>query len=91
MANARVLLEINVVGQIGQGRLIELSRPGKTLWKLELPVRLDQKEIMPALVAHVTAQYLVERPAEGVRLGWETVYALVRMALLDANNSFTQV
>lgn len=75
---------------MGQGRLIELTRPGKALWKLELPSQLDQGKAMPALVAHVTAQYLVERPAEGVRLGWETVYALVRMALLDANNSFTQ-
>jgi hypothetical protein len=90
MANARVLLEINVVGQVGQGRLIELNRPGKARWKLELPVQLDQGGVVSALVAHVTAQYLVERPAEGVRLGWETVYALVRMALLDANNSFTQ-
>ena len=90
MANARVLLEIKVVGQMGQGRLIELTRPGKALWKLELPGQLDQGEIMPALVAHVTAQYLVERPAEGVRLGWEAVYALVRIALIEANSDFTQ-
>lgn len=90
MANARVLLEIKVVGQVGQGRLIELNRPGKAQWKLELPTKLDQGAIIPALVAHVTAQYLVERPVEGVRLGWETVYALVRIALIEANSGPAQ-
>ncbi|MBD2722587.1 hypothetical protein [Hymenobacter armeniacus] len=63
---------------------MEISRPGREPWRVELPAALDQRENTTELVDYVTAQYLVQLPAESIRLGWETIYALVRTALADA-------
>lgn len=76
-------MNILIAGQVGQPRTIELTRPRSKPWQLELPAALDQGPVTPALVDFVTAQFLVDVPAAGVRLGWETVYALVRTALLE--------
>jgi hypothetical protein len=84
MANARLLMEARIMGVEGNSRCIELLRPGKAPWRLGLPASLDQGQVTPALVDYVTVQYLVDLPAEGVRLGWETVYALVRAALEES-------
>lgn len=83
MANARVLMEVRIVGQEGD-RTIEIARPGKTLWTVVLPAGLVRGAAVPVLADYVTAQYLVELPMESIRLGWETIYALVRVALLEA-------
>ncbi|QIX62736.1 hypothetical protein HER32_16770 [Hymenobacter sp. BT18] len=85
MANARLLMEARIVGAVG-GRSIKLLRPGKEPWSLALPACLDRGAVTPALVDYVTVQYLVDLPAESVRLGWETVYALVRTALEESFN-----
>ncbi|WP_046245429.1 hypothetical protein [Hymenobacter terrenus] len=84
MANARVLMSVRITGRLDSGRAMEISRPGKEPWRVELPAVLDKGENTTELVDYVTAQYLVELPAESVRLGWETIYALVRTALADA-------
>ncbi len=87
MANARVLMEVRIVGRLAGGRAIEITRPGKKPWAAALPVVLDQGQATAALVDYVTAQYLVDLPKESIRLGWETVYALVRTALMEANEA----
>ena len=84
MANARVLMSVRVTGRPESGRAMEISRPGREPWRVELPAALDQGEHTAELVEYVTAQYLVALPAESIRLGWETIYALVRTALADA-------
>jgi hypothetical protein len=73
-----------VVGELENGRMMEISRPGQEPWRVELPPAMDRSENTAELVDYVTAQYLVALPAESVRLGWETIYALVRTALADA-------
>ena len=87
MANARVLMEVRIVGRREGGRLIEITRPGKTLWTAALPAWLDRGAATPALTDYVTAQYLVELPTESIRRGWEVIYALVRMALQEAEEA----
>ncbi|QJX47837.1 hypothetical protein HMJ29_13140 [Hymenobacter taeanensis] len=84
MATARFLLEAHVRAVFDDSHVIELLRPGRPPWQLALPVEVEQGRVTVALVDYVTAQYLVEQPKEGVRLGWETVYSLVRTALEEA-------
>jgi hypothetical protein len=86
MANARYILDFSVDGQLGTGRTVRLLRPGKKAWHLRLPEQLDRGRATPELVDYVTTQYLLALPAEGVRLGWETIYSLVRTALLEADD-----
>ena len=76
-------MEARVVGETNQARMMEINRPGKTPWLVVLPAALDRGALL-ALADYVTARYLVELPVESVRLGWETIYGLVRAALLDA-------
>ena len=77
-------MSIRVTGRLESGRVMEISRPDREPWRVELPAALDQGENTMELVDYVTAQYLVELPTESIRLGWETIYALVRTALADA-------
>ena len=86
MATARFLLEVRLLPAPDEPRVIELLRPGRPPWQLMLPAEVDPGTVTPLLVDYVTAQYLVEQPTEGVRLGWETVYALVRTALEEASS-----
>ena len=79
-----MLMDARVTGRPGEGRVMEITRPGKGPWRMMLPAELDRDGAMPALVDYVTAQYLVELPTESIRLGWETIYALVRTALAEA-------
>ena len=83
MANANYLMNVRIAGQVGQPRTIELTRPRSKPWQLALPVALDQEPVSAALVDFVTAQFMVDVPAAGLKLGWETIYALVRTALLE--------
>ncbi len=83
MANAHYLMNVRIAGQVGQARTIELTRPRSKPWQLALPAALDQEPVSAALVDFVTAQFLVDVPAAGLKLGWETIYALVRTALLE--------
>lgn len=85
MATARFLMEFEVDGTVGGGRTVRLTRSGKAPWVLPLPAPLDQGEVTPALVDYVTTEYLLALPKESIRLGWETIYALVRLALLEAD------
>ena len=89
MANARMLMGARVAGRPGQGRTIEITRPGKVPWRTLLPAELDRDGATPALVDYVTAQYLVELPKEGLRLGWETIYGLVRTTLMEVDEAAT--
>ena len=89
MANARMLMGARVAGRPGQGRTIEITRPGKAPWRTLLPAELDRDGATPALVDYVTAQYLVELPKEGLRLGWETIYGLVRTTLMEVDEAAT--
>ncbi|SDY30064.1 hypothetical protein SAMN04488069_107119 [Hymenobacter psychrophilus] len=77
-------MEVRIRGRSGTGRLIELLRPGKERWELPLPAEMDQGMVTPALADYVTAQYLTQMPQEGIRLGWETIYALILTALSEA-------
>ena len=45
--------------------------------------------VTAALVDFVTAQFLVDVPAAGIKLGWETIYALVRTALMETDETAT--
>ena len=83
MANANYLMNVRIAGRVGQPRTIELTRPRSKPWQLALPAALDQEPVSAALVDFVTAQFLVDVPAAGLKLGWETIYALVRTALLE--------
>ena len=83
MANANYLMNVRIAGRVGQPRTIELTRPRSKPWQLALPAALDQVPVTAALVDFVTAQFLVDVPTAGVKLGWETIYALVRTALLE--------
>lgn len=65
------------------GRAVRFSRPDKQPWDLILPPAMDTGEVTAELVDYVTTQYLLALPNEAVRLGWEKVYALVRLALLE--------
>ena len=91
MANARYLMNVRIAGQVGQPRTIELTRPRSKPWQLELPAALDQVPVTAALVDFVTAQFLVDVPAAGLKLGWETIYALVRTALMEADEEATDL
>ncbi|GAA4356035.1 hypothetical protein GCM10023185_19440 [Hymenobacter saemangeumensis] len=84
MANARLLMSVRIMTHEETGRVLELSRPGKAPWWVELPAVLDQYENKTELVDYVTTQFLVSRPTESIQLGWETIYALVHMALAEA-------
>lgn len=84
MATARMLMGAKVAGKPGRGRTIEITRPGKAPWRTVLPAELDRDGALAALVDYVTAQYLVELPTESIRLGWETIYGLVRTTLAEA-------
>jgi hypothetical protein len=84
MATARELMSVRIMGELESGRAMEISRPGKAPWRVALPPAMDRSENTAELVDYVTAQYLVALPAESIRLGWETIYALVRTALADA-------
>lgn len=77
-------MSVRITVQPESGRTMEISRPGKVPWRVELPAALDHGENTTELVDYVTTQYLVAMPAESIRLGWETIYALVRTALADA-------
>jgi len=76
-----------VEGTRESGRVVRLSRPGKAPWQLPLPKSMDQGKATAALVEYVTAEYLLALPTEGVRLGWETIYALVRLALEESDRN----
>ena len=91
MANARYLMNVRIAGRVGQARTIELTRPRSKPWQLELPAALDQVPVTAALVDFVTAQFLVDVPAAGIKLGWETIYALVRTALMEADEAATDL
>ena len=82
-----MLMDARVTGRPGEGRTMEITRPGKAPWRTVLPAELDRDGAMPALVDYVTAQYLVELPTESIRLGWETIYGLVRSTLMGADES----
>ena len=84
MANARVLLNVLITEHQEGERTVEISRPNTDAWQVALPAALDNDERLTELVNYVTTQYLVEMPAESIRLGWETIYALVRTALAEA-------
>ena len=79
-----MLMGVRVAGKPGEGRVMEITRPGKAPWRTVLPAELDQDGSILALVDYVTAQYLVELPTESIRLGWETIYGLVRTTLMEA-------
>ena len=83
MVNAHYLMNVRIAGRVGQARTIELTRPRSKPWQLALPAALDQEPVSSALVDFVTAQFLVDVPAAGIKLGWETIYALVRTALME--------
>ena len=82
-------MSVRIAGRVGQPRTIELTRPRSKPWQLELPAALDQVPVTAALVDFVTAQFLVDVPAAGIKLGWETIYALVRTALMEADEAAT--
>ena len=82
-----MLMGARVAGRPGQGRIMEITRPGKAPWRTVLPAELDRDGATPALVDYVTAQYLVELPTESIRLRWETIYGLVRTTLMEADES----
>ena len=84
-----MLMGARVAGRPGQGRTMEITRPGKAPWRTVLPAELDRDGATPALVDYVTAQYLVELPTESIRLGWETIYGLVRTTLMAADEPTT--
>ncbi len=86
-----MLMGARVGGKPGEGRTIEITRPGKAPWRTVLPAELDRGGAIPALVDYVTAQYLVELPTESIRLGWETIYGLVRTTLMEADESATDL
>ena len=85
MVNAQYLMSVRIAGRVGQPRTIELTRPRSKPWQLALPAVLDQEPVLAALVDFVTAQFLVDVPAAGIKLGWETIYALVRTALMETD------
>lgn len=84
MANARILLNVRITEHQEGERTMEITRPDKDAWQVALPAGLDNDERLTELVNYVTTQYLVEMPGESIRLGWETIYALVRTALAEA-------
>lgn len=84
MASARFLLEARILGGEESGLIIELLRPGKEPWRMPLPEDLMRGQAVHLLVDYVTAQFLVDLPKEGIRLGWESIYALVRTTLAEA-------
>ncbi len=84
-----MLMGARVAGRPGQGRTMEITRPGKAPWRTLLPAELDRDGATPALVDYVTAQYLVDLPKEGLRLGWETIYGLVRTTLMETDDPAT--
>ena len=90
MVNEQYLMSVRIAGRVGQPRTIELTRPQSKPWQLELPAALDQAPVLAALVDFVTAQFLVDVPAAGIKLGWETIYALVRTALMETDESATE-
>ena len=86
---AAVVVMLFLIGELLEGFAAGRARDGiraltslvpKTAW-------LDRDGAMPALVDYVTAQYLVELPTESIRLGWETIYGLVRSTLMEADDS----
>ncbi|GAA4033311.1 hypothetical protein GCM10022409_17010 [Hymenobacter glaciei] len=80
-----------VTGRLGEGRTMEITRPGKPPWRTVLPAELDQEGATPDLVDYVTAKYLVELPTESIRLGWETIYGLIRTTLMEADETPTDL
>ncbi|GAA4368852.1 hypothetical protein GCM10023185_41970 [Hymenobacter saemangeumensis] len=76
-------MSVRITEREETGRVLEISRPGKEPWRVELPAALDQDENKAELVDYITAQFLVTLPKESLRQGWETIYALVHMALVE--------
>jgi hypothetical protein len=86
MGYARMLMEARIISQPETGRTIEICRPGQGPWYAGLPAELDQGNSVPELANYLTIRYLQELPKASLQLGWETIYALVRLSLIDAED-----
>jgi hypothetical protein len=68
------------------GREIVLIRPGLApVWRVELPLLLDQRPATAALVEYVVKLYFRQMPVEADLIGLSALTGAIRLALARAN------